>query len=69
MSFAWLLSVRPPALVGTYAYVNPVVAVFLGWLFAHEQITWHQVLALIIILAGVIIVNFSGDKLKMVFKK
>jgi drug/metabolite transporter (DMT)-like permease len=62
MSFVWLMSVRPPSLVGTYAYVNPVVAVFLGWLIAHEQITWHQVIALIIILAGVIIVNFSKEK-------
>jgi drug/metabolite transporter (DMT)-like permease len=63
MSFVWLMSVRPPSLVGTYAYVNPVVAVFLGWLIAHEQITWHQVIALLIILAGVIIVNFSKEKI------
>ena len=63
MSFVWLMTVRPPSLVGTYAYVNPVVAVFLGWLFAHEQITWHQIIALIIILAGVIIVNFSKEKI------
>ncbi|MEP6747233.1 MAG: EamA family transporter [Bacteroidota bacterium] len=64
MSFVWLMTVRPPSLVGTYAYVNPVVAVFLGWLIANEQITWHQVLALIIILAGVIIVNFSKEKIQ-----
>ena len=63
MSFVWLMTVRPPSLVGTYAYVNPVVAVFLGWLIAHEQITWHQILALLIILAGVIIVNFSKEKI------
>jgi len=64
MSFVWLMSVRPPSLVGTYAYVNPVVAVFLGWLFANEQITWHQVLALVIILTGVIIVNLSKEKIQ-----
>lgn len=64
LSFVWLMSVRPPSLVGTYAYVNPVVAVFLGWLIAHEQITWHQLLALAIILAGVIIVNFSKEKIQ-----
>jgi drug/metabolite transporter (DMT)-like permease len=64
MSFVWLMTVRPPSLVGTYAYVNPVVAVFLGWLIANEQITWHQVLALIIILTGVIIVNFSKEKIQ-----
>ena len=63
MSFVWLMTVRPPSLVGTYAYVNPVVAVFLGWLFAHEQITWHQIVALAIILTGVIIVNLSKEKI------
>jgi drug/metabolite transporter (DMT)-like permease len=65
MSFVWLMTVRPPSLVGTYAYVNPVVAVFLGWLIVHEQITWHQVLALMIILVGVIIVNFSKEKIQL----
>ena len=62
MSYVWLLSVKPPALVGTYAYVNPVVAVFLGWLIVGEPITGRQVIALAIILAGVIIVSFSKDK-------
>jgi drug/metabolite transporter (DMT)-like permease len=59
MAYVWLLSVKPPSLVGTYAYVNPVVAVFLGWLFIHEEITRQQILALGIILTGVLLVNFS----------
>jgi drug/metabolite transporter (DMT)-like permease len=59
MSYIWLLSVRPASTVGTYAYVNPVVAVFLGWLIADERITLQQVLALVVILAGVILVNFA----------
>lgn len=63
MAYIWLLSVRPPSLVGTYAYVNPVVAVFLGWLIAGEAISSHQIVALVVILAGVILVNFSpGNK-------
>jgi drug/metabolite transporter (DMT)-like permease len=62
MAYIWLLSVRPPTLVGTYAYVNPVVAVFLGWLVIGEQITRQQVVALCVVLAGVILVNFSGNK-------
>jgi drug/metabolite transporter (DMT)-like permease len=64
LAYVWLLSVRPPSLVGTYAYVNPVVAVFLGWLFADENISSRQIIALIIILAGVIIVNLSKEKLQ-----
>jgi len=66
MSYIWLLSVRPASLVGTYAYVNPVVAVFLGWLIANEAITTQQVIALAVILAGVILVNFTKGSLKAV---
>jgi drug/metabolite transporter (DMT)-like permease len=62
MAYVWLLSVRPPALVGTYAYVNPVVAVFLGWLLVGEQISRQQVIALAIILAGVVLVTLSKGK-------
>ncbi|MBC7903193.1 MAG: EamA family transporter [Gemmatimonadaceae bacterium] len=62
MSYVWLLSVRPPSLVGTYAYVNPVVAVFLGWLIADEIITRQQIIALIVILAGVIMVGLFKDR-------
>jgi drug/metabolite transporter (DMT)-like permease len=62
MSYIWLLSVRPPSLVGTYAYVNPAVAVFLGWLFLNEKITTPQILALGVILAGVILVNFRKEQ-------
>jgi drug/metabolite transporter (DMT)-like permease len=63
MSYVWLLTVRPPAQVGTYAYVNPLVAVLLGWLIVDEKITWHQVVALSIILIGVVIVNLSKEKI------
>jgi drug/metabolite transporter (DMT)-like permease len=63
LAYVWLLSVKPPSLVGTYAYVNPVVAVFLGWLIADENITLIQIIALIVILAGVVVVNLSKEKL------
>lgn len=66
MAYIWLLSVRPPALVGTYAYVNPMVAVFLGWLIADEAITQQQIVALLVILAGVILVNFPGERKKLI---
>jgi drug/metabolite transporter (DMT)-like permease len=56
-SYTWLLAVRNPAQVGTYAYVNPVVAVLLGGLFAHEQISMTQYLALLVVLSGVLLVN------------
>jgi len=57
ISYLWLLKIRPAAQVTTYVYVNPVVAVLLGALIANEQITWLQIIALVIILSGVLIVN------------
>lgn len=66
MSYIWLLSVRPASIVGTYAYVNPVVAVFLGWLIANEQISIQQVIALVVILAGVLLVNFAPEPKKVI---
>ena len=65
MSYIWLLSVRPASIVGTYAYVNPVVAVFLGWLILDEAITSSQVIALLVILAGVILVNAKKETKKI----
>lgn len=57
LSYIWLLSVRPVVQVGTYAYVNPVVAVLLGSLFAGEPFSVRQMLALAVILAGVLLIN------------
>lgn len=57
LSYVWLLSVRPVVQVGTYAYVNPIVAVLLGSLFAAEPFSVRQMLALAVILAGVLLIN------------
>lgn len=43
-----------------YAYVNPVVAVFLGWLILDEPLTWMSILAMVVILGGVALVQSSG---------
>lgn len=59
MAYVWLLTVRSATLVGTYAYVNPVVAVFLGWVVAGEIISALQVVALLVILGGVILVTLA----------
>ena len=55
LAYMWLLSVRPASLVGTYAYVNPVVAVFLGWAFVNETISTQQMIGLGVIITGVAI--------------
>jgi len=49
-----------------YAYVNPVVAVFLGWLILSERLTGKAIMAMIVILAGVALVQTAGWKKKHV---
>jgi drug/metabolite transporter (DMT)-like permease len=49
-----------------YAYVNPVVAVFLGWLVLGEALTWVSVVAMVVILAGVALVQTAGWRRKPV---
>lgn len=55
-AYVWLLQRVAPSKVATYAYVNPVVAVLLGWLFANEAITLHIILSMAIVVAGVVLV-------------
>jgi drug/metabolite transporter (DMT)-like permease len=45
-----------------YAYVNPVVAVVLGWLILHESLTWVSITAMCVILAGVALVQTAGRR-------
>jgi drug/metabolite transporter (DMT)-like permease len=56
-AYIWLLGVTSIAKVGTYAYVNPIVAVLLGWAVLGEPVTWRTVVAAAIILLGVALVN------------
>jgi drug/metabolite transporter (DMT)-like permease len=64
LSYVWLISNISPALVGTYTYVNPVIAIMLGWLVAHETISFQQILALLIISSGVLLMNLYKLNLK-----
>jgi len=65
LSYIWLLSVRPPALVSIHTYINPVVAVFAGWLLRGEGISNIQLLGLVVILSGVFLTNMSRYKLSL----
>ena len=62
-AYIWLLQVRPSAQVSTYAYVNPVVAVMLGVVFAAEKISFLQVTGLVIILGSVMLINLTKYRL------
>ena len=52
-AYKWLLANVRPALAGTYAFVNPVVAMLLGWTFAGEALTGRLVLAMALIVGAV----------------
>ncbi|WP_069660703.1 EamA family transporter [Arcticibacter eurypsychrophilus] len=58
-SYVWLLQERPATQVSTYAYVNPVIAVLLGVFFAHEKVSFIQIIGLAIILGSVLLINLS----------
>jgi drug/metabolite transporter (DMT)-like permease len=56
-AYIWLLQHVPTSKVSTYAYVNPVVAVFLGWLVLHERIDRYILTGSAIIVASVVLVT------------
>jgi drug/metabolite transporter (DMT)-like permease len=56
-SYIWLLGHVPTSKVSTYAYVNPVVALFLGWLVLHERIDRYMLAGSVIVIASVALVT------------
>lgn len=63
-TYMWLLKVARPAAVGTYAYVNPLVAVLLGVMVAGEKLPPSATLAMVVILASVVLVSLSPSAKK-----
>jgi drug/metabolite transporter (DMT)-like permease len=61
-AYYWLVHEVTPAQLGTYAYVNPAIAVLLGWWLVDEQLSLLQGLGTAIILAGVVIVTLASRK-------
>jgi drug/metabolite transporter (DMT)-like permease len=62
-AYVWLLKTVPASTVSTYAYVNPVIAVFLGWAFNDESITSRTLVAGAAIVIGVaLMVSRSVEK-------
>jgi drug/metabolite transporter (DMT)-like permease len=56
VSYAWLLRYCEPAKVATYAYINPIVAVFLGTIFAGEKLTGRTLAGAGLIIGSVAVV-------------
>ena len=62
-AYNWLLEHYSPTLVATHTYINPIVAVLLGWLLAGERVTFGVILATAMVVAAVILVNRGTAKL------
>ncbi len=64
-AYTWLLQRVPPAVVATHTYANPVVAVLLGWLVAHEPLSLRVVLASIAILGAIVLIR-RGERVVVI---
>jgi len=56
-AYAWLLKHYPPTLVATHTYVNPIVAVLLGWALAGEKLTGSILLSMALAILAIWLVN------------
>lgn len=63
-AYVFALNNLPPAQVSIYAYINPVVAVLLGWLLLHESLTWLTGVCSLVTIGGVYLVNSAVNKSK-----
>jgi drug/metabolite transporter (DMT)-like permease len=62
-AYGWLSLNAAPALIGTYGYVNPAVAAYLGWQFLDERLSNLQLVGMVIIIAAVCLVTLPGGTL------
>lgn len=62
--YIWLLKTIPPAQVATYAYVNPIVAISLGWKFAGEEITSKMLFSALLVIFSVAVIVRSSPRIK-----
>ena len=63
-AYNWLLEHYSPTLVATHTYVNPVVAVLLGWLYANEAVTLNVMLAGTMVIGAVVLVDRGMTRLE-----
>ena len=63
-AYVFAISKLPPTLVSIYAYINPIVAVLLGWLLLSEKMNVNMIIGTLITLGGVYIVNYEFRKIK-----
>jgi drug/metabolite transporter (DMT)-like permease len=59
-AYTWLMRVVPPATVSTYAFVNPVIALALGWAVGDDQITWRTAVAAVLVVGSILLTRQRG---------
>jgi drug/metabolite transporter (DMT)-like permease len=59
LAFNWLIKVQPPAIVSTHTFINPIVAIFMGWAILNEQVQFLQIVAFLIVMIGVVIIQLK----------
>jgi drug/metabolite transporter (DMT)-like permease len=60
-AYGWLALNSTPTLIGTYSYVNPAIAAFIGWQFLHEELSALQLAGMLIIIIGVLMLSLPGS--------
>lgn len=61
-AYTWLLRAAPTPLVSTYAYVNPIVAVFLGYFIAEEPLTFRTLIATVLVVGSVALITITQQR-------
>jgi drug/metabolite transporter (DMT)-like permease len=61
-SYIYAIEHLPLSLVSTYAYVNPIIALLLGWIFLDEKLSVFTLLAAVVIIIGVVLVKIGSNK-------
>jgi drug/metabolite transporter (DMT)-like permease len=59
-AYGWLTRNAAPSVIGTYSYVNPAIATFLGWEFLKETLSHVQMAGMVVIIVGVSILTLPG---------
>jgi drug/metabolite transporter (DMT)-like permease len=59
-AYVWLIHHESPTKVGTYAYVNPVVAVLVGYFFGGEPITVRTIVGTLLVLVSVVVITTAA---------
>jgi drug/metabolite transporter (DMT)-like permease len=62
-AYGWLSLHAPPAVTGTYGYVNPAIAAYLGWQFLGEHLSAFQLSGMVVVIAAVGILTLPGETL------